>query len=351
METAGDDLGMYYFVPILSSVFNIHYKTVYFLFFIGLIACGFILAAIGFHLLFPSNISFWISTLIYATLAFYTLYILDVYSIVFLCVSLIPLALYFSKSKSPYPFVFYLMFIGLVCGTSNLIRNHSGTGIILLISFAILLYDYKPFKKIAFLAILITFFILPYIHINREIDQRNQVLLTKGFNPRMFEGFNTSHIIWHSIYLGLGYDKQNKYNIKWVDQFGYNTAREMIKEKNMKGVPRINPLSMPKEYELLIQEKFFDVLTKDPGFVLKTWAMKFWHVLKIWVWFFNIGLILLFFQTFLRHEVIPVVLGIIFYLLPGALVYPYPMYILGGLLLSAMALIFMINNTLSRFNV
>lgn len=350
METAGDDLGMYYVIPMMSSFFNVDFQTLYFVFFIGLIVVGFILASWGFHLLFPSTVSFVISTLIYAVLAVYSLYILDVYSIVFLCVSIVPLAIYLSQSKNMYAVLFFLMFSGLILGSANIFRNHSGTGIFIFMTIGIIMLDVKPFKKTAFVAILGTFFTMPYIYINREMSARNQALLEKGFDQRMFEGFNTSHIFWHSVYLGLGYDKQNPYQIQWADDFGYNTARQMIKDQGIKGVPRINPLSMPSKYEELIQEKFWDIFLHDPVFVFKTWGLKLWQVLKIWVWFINIGLILLFFQTWSKQSFLPFIAAILFYLLPGILVYPHHMYILGGLILTGLVLIFLIDQTLNRLN-
>ncbi len=292
METAGDDLGMYYVIPFVSHFLNISSKTAYQVFFITFILLGFILASIGFHLLFQHLLSFVMSQLILFFLAMYTMYILDVYSVVFICVSTVPLLLYFLRSKHVFLGILFLMFSGVLFGWANLFRNHSGTGMAIFVLTSILLQPkgFSMIKKIALSALLITFTILPYIFIHREMKQRNQQLLAEGFDARMFEGFNTSHIIWHSIYLGLGYKKDNPYGIKWSDTYGYSTAREIIKAKQLQNIPRINPVSMPAKYEEIIQDTFFEIARKDPSFVLSVWMLKLWHVLKTWVWFFKYGI-------------------------------------------------------------
>lgn len=349
METAGDDLGMYYFIPLLCHYTGVEFQTMYKIFYVSLLILGFFIASLGFHKVFISNISFLMAQLALAVMAFYSLYILDVYSVVFICVSFLPWMIYLYDAKRIFPLLILILLSGLVWGTCNQLRNHTGTGMLVLIILGLLMHPkLKKWQKISFVALWITFFSLPYFFMKYQRDQRDQKMIAKGFDERLFKGFNTSHIFWHSVYLGLGYDANNPYGIKWSDDYGYQTARNMIKEREMKGVPKINPLSMPSEYETLIQEKFMTVFLEDPGFVIKTWSLKFWAVLKQWVWFFNVGLVLLFFSSIPKNHWVPMGLTILFYLIPGVLVYPYAMYILGGLFLGSFATIFLLQKIMNE---
>ena len=82
-------------------------------------------------------------------------------------------------------------------------------------------------------------------------------------------GAPTSHAFWHPIYLGLGY-LENPYGIKWDDSVA---LAAVVRE-------RPGTVYLSHEYEQTLKGLYLDILREDPGFVAKTYAVKFREVLR-----------------------------------------------------------------------
>ena len=123
------------------------------------------------------------------------------------------------------------------------------------------------------------------------------------------------------MYLGLAFTP-NKYGIKWSDNHGYDIA--IKKEKKIK----IDFYNCGDKYENLIKAEFFNIVTNDPIFVIKTYFIKLLYVLLVLLPCFNISTFLFFKIKINRALLIPILSSIAFYSIPAVMVWPFPMYFL-----------------------
>ncbi len=332
METTGDDLGIYLVIPWLSKTFNIHYKQAYLYFFISMVLLGFLIANIGFHLLINENTKYYFSVLMLSILAFFMFYILDVYVFLFLSVCFLPLLIYLFHYKSNQVVVYFsFLMIFIVLGIYNQFRAYASFGVFLFMFFYIIITCFKQssfFKPLLFVFMMLMGLGLPYIFKHQIIQLRNKTLIQRGYDSRLFSGFMYSHIFWHGMYLGLGYDKENKYGIKWSDVYGYNTVRDEIKLKNIQNIPKINALSMPQKYEEIMMRKYIYILKEDPIFILKTYFKKLLDTLSKTFIFFHIGFLGVFYKR-QKEYIFPFIIMMLFYSIPGVLFWPYYAYLTG----------------------
>ncbi len=352
METAGDDLGIYYFIPKISVWFNLTSIEAYNVFcYIALFGSYFI-AILGFHLLFKKKTPFILASVLYGILTFFCFYVQDVYIFSFVACSFIPMIIWAAKHKMYAVQITAILVVCFIAGWLNIMRNHAGTGIIIFLLTGIIfaLHKLTTPKKLILIALLASFFI-PKWMFHRIIENRNEQLIQKGFDERMFQGFMFSHIVWHSLYLGLGYEKDNKYGIVWADDYGYQTARQYAKENPQENIPKFNPLSMPKEYEGILKKKYTDIVMHDFSFAFKTYWAKFLSCLKKFLLFFNVGIVLLFFKKRSIKILLPFLFAILFYLLPGVLVWPHYLYIVGALSMGMVCSILLINDQIEAVKV
>ncbi|MCI5057866.1 MAG: hypothetical protein MRY83_17265 [Flavobacteriales bacterium] len=341
MEAAGDDLGAYLIIPYVSKLFDYQVLPAYYATFLSIVCISFFCFSFFFFselrtrkaLLF-AHISLLIFTL-------FSIYILDVYVAGVLSVAITCFAYSNIRSKSRNLIIMAIV-AGLILGICNSIRLHTGTGMLILSSCFLLLVRVQNLKLGArVLAILLLFLTsnVSKFSINSIIDSRNEIMLSKGFDPTMLEKFVDSHIVWHGIYLGLGYEADNPYGIKWLDSHGYSVGKKMAETKGQTSGHNYNPLNMRTDYEQNIKERYFQILKADPWFVIRTYLKKSWSCFWKFLIFFNLGIISLFLVKPKWRKMLPFGLTICFYFLPGIVTYPYIMYFISscalGIILSS----------------
>ena len=322
VENVGDDLGIYYYLPLVKNVFG--FKTIlstYHFFFIGITFLSFLICVIGLKYLLKSKIAFYIASIYSFLFHFFLLFILDVYVINVLSISLIPLFLYLYQNKKNSKLYFIFLFIvGCVIGFSNLFRAQSGLPLL----FFTLLYFIINWKSAGIKTIILSFLILfcgmfvEKIHFN-ELKQDRTEFLAKHPNKYQIKT-NDQHVFWHPLYLGLGF-LDNKYGIKWKDNYGYNSVNKVNKKIN------VSFRSCGSEYEKEVKKMYLSLLQKDPLFLLKSYVYKFIYCLFIVIIAINFLLVRIK-KSIFSIKNIPFAIVLLFTVLPGVIVWPIPMYIL-----------------------
>jgi len=332
IETAGDDLGIYYIIPKIERTLTLGMENSFVFFFWILILCSFVLINIGISLLTKDTAAYIISTVITIFLCFFCFYMLEVYLFSLLAIAIVPLFIYAFKKK-PYVITISLLIIAILLGFCNISRAHSATGVLIFITLLILFSNKNPFTKGVFILLLLIGGRIPQEYMNQVISTRNTQLNAQGYEKGMLEGYQNSHLFWHTLFLGLGYDKSNIHGIVWKDEYAYHRANLYVKMNPMLNYPRFNHINMPKEYEEIMQTLYVEIIKKDPIFIITTYSKK--AIVTFFKSFLFLPSLLLFIKR--KNSIstfILIGLPIIFYGLAGLVAIPHFMFFIGGIGLS-----------------
>jgi hypothetical protein len=338
IENLGDDIGIYYFVPLIYNLLGGNIETSYLLIVCFVVMGGFLISAFGIYLISNSfrvrNIGYVCSGL----MALFCFFILDIYIFSYFITCFIPLLYWIlKKNTSKSNLIIVAIVIGLLIGLSDQFRSQSGTGLFVFIVLFLLLnfkeYGIK-FKYTLLYCILILFAVFfVNLYFKYEIKKRDNFLLEKhNFTQKTEAG----HVFWHALYAGLGFSK-NKLGIEWNDNYVFSKAQSIRPGLNV-DVNNITP-----EYEKIIKYEYFQVIKKEPVFFIKTFLLKFSYSMLFALLFFNFGFYLFFKIKPNWKTVLPFLVVIGFYFLPGILVYPLPMYLLGGFNMLIISFVFLLN--------
>lgn len=345
VEATGDDLAIYYFVPLLVRILAVDVTLAYWILFAGVTILSYTIGSVGIILLFTNNMVRIISSISLAIFGFFCLYILDVYVLAFLTTSLIPLFLWIAQQSSSESFKKYLLLFlpisGIILGIGNCFRIHTGTGVFIFIALYLLFFNREKLTyplKIAFIAILMISSYLPRWYLDHQLYQRDHHLRKMPINNLVVRTPVSRHVIWHSLYVGLSFIKDNKYGITWSDTSAYNKAREIKPDIT------VNLTTTTMEYEQIIRQQYLLILKKDPWFVIQTFLAKSVYVFLLLILFFNWGIIFLVQKRPPGKLTLLFTAVMAFYSLPGILVWPYPMYILGALSMAVYGAILILGN-------
>lgn len=149
--------------------------------------------------------------------------------------------------------------IGLAAGVVTAIRSDAGLGVALAaVAVAAMMGGRWPLRVAAIAVVTLaylapTMIVLPAIREHR--DHRIGVNLSAG-EP-------TSHPLWHSLYIGLGYTS-NRYGIHYADRYAAAAAQEADP-----GVPYLSPA-----YATVLHRQVDALVENDPGFVVGVEAEK-----------------------------------------------------------------------------
>lgn len=344
----GDDLGIYYITPKISRL--LHQKDaapkIYVLLSLILWLAGFILTYIGVRFLIPNARAQLFAFGTYAAFAILNLYILDVYIANYFVVSSIPITLFLykqglNKDKFCFSHVGILLALsGALIGTCNLIRSHSGTGLLIFLMIYLLLQPSNNcsfHKKICVVGALLFFCTLPGLYIKFIQHQRDGWLLAHHIKS---DSYISSHVFWHNVYMGLGYVRDNPYHIQWNDQYGFDLANRI--DPGM----HVSSNQIPPNYDSIIRNEFFSLLQKDPLFVAKTLLLKMIQTFGMILLFFNVGIFLVFSKKFRPNNALSLafIVTVCFCLLPGILVWPFPMYLTSAMGFAMISTWLMVSN-------
>ncbi len=361
LENNGDDLGLYFLYPILIKfilLFNVSYPKAYVLLNLFVLSSFLVF---NFYFIFKliSNFVLRIFSILFVLLfTVFCLYILDVYiwAPIFMAIVLPLLVLVRNDSNKKISFNYFLvavLLIGFVMACSNQIRYGSALPFMLFIISGIFVYKgINNSRKI----VLGLFFIAAFYSSNRLISNKF-ISLKDARNERMKKDFSidlvslskseSKHVIWHSLVLGIGFDPQNPFGIKWKDTFGF----EMFQTENP-NMSKVDLYNLTEAYELFIKEYYFKLWRENPGYLLFHYFKKAIYSLLFIALALNVAP-LLFFLRSRKGELqetqrkslsylLPFMIAILSSLAPAILVYPIPEYFLTGIYLSVILSIFVL---------
>ncbi len=336
VENLGDDMGIYYFVPLIMHLFHSDTYLAYLYLFCTIVFISYCLSVIGISLLFENTYIKLFAYFYMAVFAFASLFILDNYIFAYFITSLIPLLYWLWKKHSEGDIktiylILALLATGLLAGIANQFRLYSGMGVILIvIAFIALQKNTSILRKLIFIGVLLSTLPLCKMYFNHEISQRDKWIEANG--NCLPSSKMSGHITWHNIYLGLGI-VDNKYGILWRDTVAFNKAKQY----------NPNLYNMTPEYISAIKNEYLSIVKNDLLFVLKTFVYKSFYILLFVIIFFNYGFSLIRKVKFNYRIFLPLLLGILFYILPALLTFPLPHYLLGALNILVLSELFLIN--------
>ena len=318
----GDDPGIYYFIPKLAQMFSISLPVATQLFFTGLLALSGIAAAIGIFRLFKSNYVRFCGVIMLLAFVRRGFYVTDVYQAPAIAViGIIPLGLYAFSRGGMRIQIATLIWSGLLCSLCNQIRSHSGTlGLLFLLTCIIIRCwkEKKAFRQILLrIAVLFICCIPIWGFMEYQIKQRNDFLLQHGMNA---SDLTSGHFFWHNMYIGLSW-LPNQYGIKWND----NCAVDKV----LSEAPDVKIGSV--RYESELRRHYFELVKKDPVFIVKTYLSKVLYLFNFhWPFIILPFLVLLFSQRrneqlFYLAMFLPMLAGFAMGLISIPKEYPYSM--------------------------
>jgi hypothetical protein len=154
----------------------------------------------------------------------------------------------------------WLTLLMLVASFASSIRIRAGLPVLLAAIIVVLLREKRWLLRLGATALLVVVSMsISTFFVGRIEAQRWNAL----DSPALRSAFGSHHVVWHSMFVGLGY-LPNKYGIRWSDQNGYAHAR------------RVNPhvVLLSKDYDRTMRHLYFRVLKDDPGFVAKNMVYK-----------------------------------------------------------------------------
>lgn len=350
VEAFGDDVGMYYFIPIIIKLLKTNPVHVFDLFYLMIVLTGFVLGITGIKLLYNNRTLRIISYIYLSFFTFFCFYIFDVHVWTYLLVSIIPLFIWVIKKSARDKKISYLytstILIGILIGIGNQFRSQSGTGLFLFI-LTYLIFMKKDLLKINHKVILIILLFVSTLlcgtYFNYVLEKRDAWL--KENNQGVAGTLDIKHPFWHPMYLGLAYIKDNKYGIVGEDWYAFRKAYSIDSSLDFK----FNYWAViSSRYEEIMKNLYLDILKNDPLFVIKTYFLKSIEILLYILIFFNIGLILLFLVKPGYKKYTPFLIGVAFYSIPGVLFLPFLRYILGALSMGVYCLLLLTGEYLKK---
>lgn len=334
-----DDKGMYYFVPKLAEMFNTNLDSAINIFFGFLLIFSAMVSILCFLFMFNSLIIRVVSVVGVLAITFSAYQCSDLYIAgYFVVASLVPVFILIEKKRNRFGkfLVLSLFFSGIVIGCGNFIRYNSGTGVLLFILVWLILNKQLLFKHKCFCLVILCFSaLIPSLKINSILRQRDSFIsANEEKSVRRPEKFP----FWHLVYIGLGYFENNR-GLKYSDSHGKN----FVSSKDAK----IEYLS--EEYNLVLRNEMISIVKHDLLFFLKTIFWKMLILLKKVVKYLNYGLIFCFYIKPSLRSVLPFIIAVCFYMIPGVVVIPEDKYVIGMLTLVVIFNLYMIGIGLEKY--
>lgn len=153
-----------------------------------------------------------------------------------------------------------LVLIALIAGASSTIRSQAGVSVALAAAgvAAAVGADRRSLRAALVLVIALVYLLPNSVGMPLIREHRDHRI---GVNLSHSEA--TSHPLWHSLYIGLGYTP-NRYGIHYLDGYGAAAAHELDP-----AIPYLSP-----GYGSVLHKQIDALATHDPGFVAKTETEK-----------------------------------------------------------------------------
>jgi len=280
----GDDVGSYYFIPLLVRWFDISVNQAINSFYLSMAVGSLILGAIGCWFLFRNTLSRLISLLSLPLILSLAYQHGDVY-MAFPCVmiAVVPLFLCFlQRHCCGAGFGAFLCCAGILLSTSHYIRGHSDTALMFLMLIGLCFQLQAAWtRKAVLVASLAVGFLLPVPFFSHMMAQRDAFM--SSINPDYVPPL-PQHPFWHTVYCGLGY-LQNSYGLQYLDSVAYGRVAQ--------DAPKAAYIS--REYEATLKNAVFTLYEQDPAYVVNTVFAKLGVIGYALLRYAGVGLLCLFF--------------------------------------------------------
>jgi hypothetical protein len=277
----GDDPGMYYFVPRFATFLNLPLERAIDLFFGAILVVSFLSGAIGLLLLVNGwALRLWalfgLSLLLWFSFRKGDIYL----ALIVLAIALVPWLLYSLRRSSAGAFMGAFLFMaGILAGFANQIRGQAATGLMI---FAAILVAFELKRswgrRLVLLMALVAGFALSVAYFDTLLARRDAFLTASqpGYTQTV-----DHHSIWHALYIGLGYVKNNPYVPAYSD------------EAALQAVYSISPSTVPlsPEYEQILRDQIIHIAREHPMFIVETLAAKLRVILFLLLCWANVGLL------------------------------------------------------------
>jgi hypothetical protein len=332
----GDDVAMYYVVPMLARAARISLTDAIDLFLAGIVLVSGISGALG--LILSCRVLFCrvISVVAVMLLSSLALRVGDVYVVQSsIVLALVPWIFFGRNSRSRWQLLLFVLFGSAVVATSNLFRTHAGTGVLIFMGW---LVAFNPHQKRKFKLLLASAAILgvlvPAVYCGILLNTRDAYLKKHG------HGVTTAfrqHPFWHTIYLGLGYIN-NDVVPGYRDELAFARVRAISPDT----------IVYSPEYERYVRLEVIRTVRKHPFLLFETLAAKVGVVISLVVICANFGLMAA--CRYPKHWPIEVAFwnAIAFQALFGILAIPVLPYLLGLIAFTALYAVISIDVALQR---
>jgi len=333
-----DDPGIYYFIPRLAAFSDLPLERAIDLFFGAILVVSFLSGILGFLVtlnrwplklwaVFGLCMLFWFS---YRKGDLYIALSTPV-------VAIVPWFLHLLKKNATGATIGVFLFgVGLLAGFANQMRGYAATGLLIFVVILVA-FEWKRSwgRKLALLAALFAGMAISVAYFDVLLARRDAFLASA--EPAYTQTVD-HHSIWHALYIGLGYIKNNPYVAGYRD--------ELAVQKVYSISPSTIPLS--PEYERILRSEFLRIAREDPGFIFATLIAKLRIILFLLLCWGNVGLLA---AAFYRKDW-PVELAfwsaLAFTSLFGIIAIPQIQYLLGFMAFSTVYGIVSLNFALER---
>jgi hypothetical protein len=156
----------------------------------------------------------------------------------------------------------FLIMLGLlvVASVASSFRSNAGLGVAIAAGIVVLARPWSlPRKGLAVAVLAAAYLSVSVVGMNAIRDYRDSWV----GDPQFAEEANSTHPVWHTAYIGLGY-LPNDYGLRYRDEDAIATV-ELIEP----GTEYVSD-----EYESILRERYLDVATENPDFFLSVTAQK-----------------------------------------------------------------------------
>lgn len=335
-----DDHGTFFAIPKIAYAFNLPIESAVNAFYYSVIGLSVIVGILGCSIYFRSWAARFVAAAWLIGFAATTATYADVY-LISPCVVIASVPWVLWTAQRPFRPSVLLgigVLLGLVVAVSNLMRAHTGTAVLLLAIPSIgLATQFSRRLRLGFFTLAAIAFgcvNLYQAHLMRQADA-----FVQEHSPENISSRTSSHLFWHSIYIGLGF-LRNSHGIEYKDTIAMKLAERLAPEAEY----------LSRDYDAVIRNQFIDLYRRDPMFVWQAWFAKSGVVLLMYLVHANAGLLAVWFSALPWRVLMGLFAATAFSALPGILVMPYEVYLLGMWAWATLLAILSIGSVLDRWN-
>jgi hypothetical protein len=273
----GDDIAMYYVVPMLARAARISLTDAIDLFLAGIVLVSAIAGALGLILSCRALFCRVVSIAAVMLLSFLALRVGDVYVVQSSVVLALVPWIFFGRNCRSRWLLLFVLFCSAMAATSNLFRSHAGTGVLIFMGWLVAFNPHQKRKFKLWLALAAILGVLvPVVYGRILLNRRDEYLKTHGQSVTAFR----QHPFWHTIYLGLGYIN-NDVVPGYRDELAFARVRSMSPDT----------IVYSPEYERYVRLEVIRTVREHPFLLFETLAAKVGVIVTLVVVFANVGLI------------------------------------------------------------